>query len=649
MKKSIILSVFCVFVSVIAAGQATDSISKIEKAESFRKGYHFNEAIALYKEILNESSDSIFSIQINSLIAESENGINMLQYATRPKVSGKINLPLKEFFLYYPGNHQWAIVPDSVITKIVASSHISANNKSPINPYLSKNVLFTRDSVNVIYFSAPNKEGNLDIYETYQVDGTTWSNPEPLGDLINSFGDDIFPILSQDGKQLFFSSNGHFGMGGFDLYVSNWNEKTKDWELPQNMGFPYSSVEDDILLINSEDGLYTYFVSNRNSTSADSLTLHRLEFESNPLRRAVSSITEAAQLAALNIREEKAATQISAKNNVITTPESDEYSKIIMEVKTIQRKIDNLLKEIAANRELYVTLSESSDKALLEKQISDAEFAMLDLQSLLRTANEVAQKSEMDFLKRGKLAPRKEDFLANFNKTIETDTSLNTKTFLSEKSKFVPFPNISLLDPIELFDYNFKVEKESVMAIDQTIPDGIVYRIQLFSVTNKNNNLKSFKGLRPIFEGTNSTGRWIYYAGQFYNYQTASEALTVVRRSGFPSALLAAFHNGKSVTLKNARSIEKEQIGEITFQVKAAGYPAGIPQPVLDLIRENTEKDIAKKVVNGRDIYYIGPFNTKQEADQIMFLLNSIGSEQTSVIETEKDPIETVADPIESN
>ncbi len=113
--------------------------------------------------------------------------------------------------------------------------------------------------------------------------------------------------------------------------------------------------------------------------------------------------------------------------------------------------------------------------------------------------------------------------------------------------------------------------------------------------------------------------------------------------------LLAAFHNGKSVTLKNARSIEKEQIGEITFQVKAAGYPAGIPQPVLDLIRENTEKDIAKKVVNGRDIYYIGPFNTKQEADQIMFLLNSIGSEQTSVIETEKDPIETVADPIESN
>lgn len=73
----------------------------------------------------------------------------------------------------------------------------------------------------------------------------------------------------------------------------------------------------------------------------------------------------------------------------------------------------------------------------------------------------------------------------------------------------------------------------------------------------------------------------------------------------------------------------------MSYQVKAAGYPAGIPQPVLDLIRENTDKDIAKKVVSGRDIYYIGPFNTKQEADQIVTLLNSIGSENVSVIETE--------------
>jgi len=632
MKKTIFLSVILIFVGVLAAGQTTDSISKLQKAESFRKGYHFNEAIALYKEILSKSIDSLFNLKINSLIAESENGINMLQYATHPTVVGKVNLPAKDFFLYYPGTHQWASIPDSIITQS------STKNQTGTNKYFSGNVLFTRDSVNILYFSAPNKDGNHDIYKTYQVDGSVWSSPESLGNLINSSGDEILPILSLDGKQLYFSSNGHYGIGGYDLYVSNWNEKSKEWELPQNMGFPYSSVEDDMLLINSEDGLYTYFASNRNTTSTDSITLYRLNYESNPIRRAVSSIKEATELAALNIRKKDSSANPVVKKEVMTTPETDEYTKIIMEVKKIKRSIDSLSKEIASSRNLYNTLSDSSDKALLEKKISDAEFVMMDMQSLLRASNEVAQKKEMDFLSKGTLVPRREDFFAQPKEVL--DTTAAKKPFIAKKSKLVAFPNITLLEPIELFDYSFKVDKESVMAPEQIIPDGLVYRIQLFAVISKNNNLNSFKGLRPIYEGRNSSGRWIYYAGQFYKYQAASEALTVARRSGFPSAILAAFHNGKTISLKNARSLEKEQVGEITFQVKAAGYPAGIPQPVLDLIRENTDKDIAKKVVNSRDIYYIGPFNTKQEAEQIMFLLNSIGSDNVTVIETEAKAID---------
>ncbi|MFA6770832.1 MAG: hypothetical protein WCR71_06625 [Bacteroidales bacterium] len=640
MKKSIFLPVILCFVGVLAVGQTTDSLTKLQKAESFRKGYHFNEAIALYKEILSESNDSLFHLEIYSLIAESENGINMLQYATRPTVTGKINLPVKDFFLYYPGNQYWAVVPDSVIAQL------SANNGSPLstkpllktNKYLSNNILFTRDSVNLLYFSAPNKNGNFDIYKTHQVDGTVWSHPEPLGDLINSNRDEIFPILSQDGKQLFFSSNGHFGMGGFDLYVSDWNEKTKEWDLPQNMGFPYSSVEDDILLINSEDGLHTYFASNRNTTSADSITLYRLDYESNPIRRALSSIKEASKLAKLNIREKNSRKQLVVKREVMTTPETDEYTKIIMEVKKIQKNIDSLSKEITTSRKLYNTLLDPADRALLEKKISEAEFALIDMQSLLRSANEVAQKREMDFLSRGTLIPRREDFTVDSNEI--SDSIAAAEHFSVSKSNFNPFPNITLLEPIELFDYTFKVDKESVMALDHTIPDGLIYRIQLFAVVSKNTKLSTFKGLRPIFEGKNSAGRWIYYAGQFNNYQAASNALTMARRSGFPSSILVAFNNRKSISIKNARSLEKEQIGEMTFQIKVAGYPAGIPQPVLELIRENTDKDIAKKVVEGRDIYYIGPFNIKQEAEQIMFLLNSIGSEEITIIETEITPEE---------
>lgn len=624
MKKSIFLPLVFIFVGAVAVGQTTDSRTKFQKAKSFQKGYHFNEAIALYKDILRENTDSLFQLEVNSMIAESENGINMLQYATRPTVSGKTILPATNFFLHYPGTHKWALIPDSILHNQLPPS---------VQKYLSGNVLFSRNKDKLLYFSAPNKNGDMDIYQISQVDGKVWSSPESLGNLINSSGDEILPVISPDGKQLFFSSNGHYGMGGFDLYVSNWDEKNNEWELPQNMGFPFSSVDDDLLLLHSEDGLYTYLSSNRNNISEDSITLYRLDYETNPVKRAVSSIKEATRIAALNIREKNVLEEPTHKKDVMTTPETEEYTKIIMEVKKVQRGIDSLSNQINSSRKLYNTLTDPADRGMLEKKISEAEFELIDMQSLLRSANEIAQKREMDFLSRGTLIPRREEFAPDSKESL--DTLPNLKPFLTVSSHFAPFPDITLLEPIEIFDYTFSVGDESVMAPDHSIPDGIVYRIQLFAVVSKNKNLKSFKGLRPIFEKQNSSGRWIYYAGQFYDYKTASDALTLARRSGFPSSILTAFNNGKSISIKNARILEKTQVEEITYQVKAAGYPAGIPQPVLDLIRENTDKDIAKKVVNSRDIYYIGPFNTKPEAEQIMSLLNSIGSENVSVIETE--------------
>ena len=63
------------------------------------------------------------------------------------------------------------------------------------------------------------------------------------------------------------NSKGLYGMGGYDLYVSQWNSETGDWDVPVNMGFPYSSPYDDFLFINTEDGKYSIFASNRGCDS----------------------------------------------------------------------------------------------------------------------------------------------------------------------------------------------------------------------------------------------------------------------------------------------------------------------------------------------------------------------------------------------
>jgi len=115
MKKSIFLPLVLMLIGFPAAGQIlTDT--KLESAERLRRGYRFNEAIELFKEILMESSDSLTSHKINSLITKSENGLNMLQYASHPVVTGRASIPLSDFVLYYPGfkDSAWVKIPSKL-------------------------------------------------------------------------------------------------------------------------------------------------------------------------------------------------------------------------------------------------------------------------------------------------------------------------------------------------------------------------------------------------------------------------------------------------------------------------------------------------------------------------------------------------------
>jgi len=399
------------------------------------------------------------------------------------------------------------------------------------------------------------------------------------------------------------------------------------------MGFPYSSVDDDILLIHSEDGLNTYICSNRNSRSKDSIDIYRFDFENTPVKRALTSIAEVLEIAALRVRKSTESTLESAKKEVMTSPETEEYKRMIVEVRQIQNVIDSTTREISANRMLYNTVAGAEERAKLEKRISEGELSLLDMQSRLRAANLVVQKREMEFLSKGTIMPRNEEFFRDDNKPAAVNDSL--EPFILTPKSFGDFPEITILEPVEIFDYSFGIGEVAVMAEDYTIPNGLVYRIQLFSLSNQA-ELKSFKGLRPIFENRSPAGRWIYTVGQFYNFADASETLIKVKSAGFPSALVVAYENGKNITVRQARILEQSIDLSVTYQIKIEGYPAGMPQPVLEIIRGNTERDIAKKVVEGRELFLIGPFTNKQEMDKIVLLLKEIGAEGVTVEEISK-------------
>lgn len=112
---------------------------------------------------------------------------------------------------------------------------------------------------NMLYFvsTRPGGLGGQDLFYSKKLPDGNWANPINLGDKINTPFNEAFPILSEDSKTLYFSSEGHNSMGGYDIFKSKWNEESKDWEAPQNMGYPLNTADDNMeftLAGNNRDG-----------------------------------------------------------------------------------------------------------------------------------------------------------------------------------------------------------------------------------------------------------------------------------------------------------------------------------------------------------------------------------------------------------
>ena len=109
----------------------------------------------------------------------------------------------------------------------------------------------------------PGGMGGTDIYISAKLPGGQWDTPKNFSSKINTSFDEDSPYLHPDGKSLYFSSNGHKSMGGFDIFVSTYDDIKKEWNEPVNLGYPINSAHDDIYFSLSADGKRIYFSSIR--------------------------------------------------------------------------------------------------------------------------------------------------------------------------------------------------------------------------------------------------------------------------------------------------------------------------------------------------------------------------------------------------
>lgn len=104
-----------------------------------------------------------------------------------------------------------------------------------LNPEFKKTV-FVRNTI---------FDETFDLYFSQLEANGKWSKAEKLPDYINTPMDEIGPSLMNNGKTLVFASKGLPGMGGFDLYRTEWDESKKNWGAPQNLGYPINTPGDE--------------------------------------------------------------------------------------------------------------------------------------------------------------------------------------------------------------------------------------------------------------------------------------------------------------------------------------------------------------------------------------------------------------------
>ena len=131
-------------------------------------------------------------------------------------------------------------------------------------------------SIMIFSSNRPGGFGGKDLYRVKRLPNGEWSLPKNLGPNINSTYDEDAPFLDFDEQTLYFSSRGHATMGGFDIFMSS-KIDPETWSIPENIGYPLNTVDDDIYLTVDAGGRRGYYSSEQRNGFGQ-LDIYQVDF-----------------------------------------------------------------------------------------------------------------------------------------------------------------------------------------------------------------------------------------------------------------------------------------------------------------------------------------------------------------------------------
>ena len=527
---------FCIFAATVFPLPAQVGGDIAGRAAELRRAYDFEAAAALYEQLLAGTRDSIETLRFTQALMECENGMNMVQYAARPTVVKVAEVDAPEYHLWFShlADGVWREMPNPFVG---ASARDFAR------------ATYFEEGMTHLVFSAPGESGQWDLFDTFLQEDGTWSPPQAI-EVCNSGGNEIMPVLGKGGEVLFFASDGLAGMGGYDLYTSRWDPRRQRWSAPLNLGFPYSSPYNDLLWSDTPDGNYSLLASDRDAPDGK-VRIYVCKYVKSPIKTPVSSPEEARRLASLTVSEGD-----TGRRGAGVSPDGGETGGNPLP-QGVAGQIAAYRAALARARALTDSLSGAG--GLLGVSAAD-EKGLGAMYARLAGISEEVVRLESAILASGVgyevLKPA--SGVVSGGASPDSDMAAEgVPEYIFSRRNMGKMPQFTVEqpEPEDPYDYTFFPSGGSVFVTDGTFPQGLVYQIQL-SVAAKKASQKQFKGISPIFERRQLSGKYLYTAGVFRSYAEAEAALSKVKKGGFSTAFIIAFRDGKGIPVKQARSEE---------------------------------------------------------------------------------------------
>ncbi len=171
--------------------------------------------------------------------------------------SSSLSFDGKLLYLYKNDNYDGNIYTSEYVDglwQVVKKLNENINTK-----YWESHACQTKDG-QTLYFTSNRKGGygGLDIYRSEKDSLGQWGPAVNLGPNINTSYNEETPFISADGKTLYFSSYGHFNIGGYDIFYSSLFDNN-EWSTPLNMGYPINTPDNDLFYQPAGDGNIAYY------------------------------------------------------------------------------------------------------------------------------------------------------------------------------------------------------------------------------------------------------------------------------------------------------------------------------------------------------------------------------------------------------